>query len=207
MAFPECTSDADCETDPEAGPGYFCGSTLPPADSNYYENPADSLPGRTVFLQTGAYSRMIFDGQSVLHLPATYHPQLMTDITIFAVVSQASENDGYIVGKGVNDRMRDFGLYLRSGSDQIWLAYGAKDTGDGFREILYFRGFDISSDNGTFHSIAAVVDSAGSRAVLYIDGIAVSLQAPLLSPPEFRPGVSVVISCTHECYQLLIVVP
>ncbi len=113
----------------------------------------------------------------------------MTDITIFAVVSQAVGNDGYVVGKGVNDRMRDFGLYLRSSQKQVWLAYGAQDNGDGFREILSFKDIDVSSSDGAFHSVAAVVDSAGSRAVIYIDGVAVSLQAPLPSPPEFKPGV------------------
>ncbi len=198
-----CTSDSDCETDPEAGPGYFCGSTLPPYGSNYFENPANALPGTTLFLQTGAYSQMTFDGQSVLHLPALYHPPLMSDITIFAVVSQELGNNGYVVGKGVNDRVRDFGLYLRSSKEQVWVAYGAQDTGEGFRAILYFHGIDLSSANGTFHSVAAVVDSAASRAVLYVDGVAVSLQAPLPSPPEFRPGVtflslSILFTCTEN---------
>ena len=183
-----CNSDADCETAPEAGPGYFCGSALPPYGSNYYDNRANIIPGRTIFLQTGEFAEMQFDGQSVIALPATYHPPLMTDMTVFATVRQQPGNDGYIVGKGVNDRLRDFGLYLRGSKRTVWLAYGAEGINPGFREILFF--YDVAVDDGNYHSIAAVIDSSGNRAVLYIDGKAVGLQAPLPSPPEFRPGVS-----------------
>ena len=113
----------------------------------------------------------------------------MSDLTIFATVCQDAENDGYIVGKGINDRMRDFGLYLRSSRRTVWLAYGTRGSNTtGFREILFF--YNVTLADGGCHSIAAVVDSAGNRAVLYRDGQAVGLRSPLPSVPEFRPGVS-----------------
>ena len=175
----ECTSDSDCAT------GYFCGSKLPPYGSNFYDNPGAVLPGQTMFLQQ---TMMGFDGSSVVSLPANSHPALVTDLTIFATVCQDVGNDGYVVGKGVNDRMRDFGLYLRSSKRTIWLAYGAEGNTPGFREILFF--YDVSVADGSCHSVTAVVDSASNRAVLYIDGKAVGLRFPLPSFPEFRPGVS-----------------
>lgn len=131
---------------------------------------------------------MGFDGESVISLPASSHPPLVSDLTVFATVCQDLGNDGYVVGKGVNDRMRDFGLYLRSSKRTIWLAYGAQGGSSGFREILFF--YDVSVADGSCHSVSAVIDSAGNRAVLYIDGEAVGLRAPLPSVPEFRPGVS-----------------
>ena len=131
---------------------------------------------------------MGFNGESVVSLPASSHPPLVSDITIFAVVCQEAQNDGYVVGKGINDRIRDFGLYLRSSKRTIWLAYGAEGPTDGFREILFF--YNVSIADGSCHSIAAVVDSSANKAVLYIDGAAVGLRAPLPSTPEFRPQVS-----------------
>ena len=143
------------------------------------------MPGQTMFLQQ---TTMGFDGSSVVSLPANSHPSLVTDLTIFATVCQDIGNDGYVVGKGVNDRMRDFGLYLRSSKRTIWLAYGAEGNTPGFREILFF--YDVSVADGSCHTVSAVVDSASNRAVLYIDGKAVGLRSPLPSFPEFRPGVS-----------------
>ena len=175
-----CSSDDDCS------PNYFCGSELPGDGTNYFENPSSSLPGEGMFLQEPA---MILDGESIVSLSATQHPDLASDICIFAVVQQESGNDGYVVGKGVNDRLRDFGLYLRSSRKTIWLAYGANSQGEGFREILFF--YNVSVADGNRHSIAAVVDSSANRAVLYIDGEVAGQHTPLPSLPTFRPGVSI----------------
>ena len=136
---------------------------------------------------------MGFDGTSVISLPTTANPPLATDLTIFATVCQDVGNDGYVVGKGINDRMRDFGLYLRSTKQTVWLAYGADGTTPGFREILFF--YNVTVADGNCHSVAAVIDSAANRAVLYIDGEAVGIRAPLPSVPEFRSYVSL---CTKE---------
>ena len=131
---------------------------------------------------------MGFDGTSIISLPTTSNPPLSTDLTIFATVCQDVGNDGYVVGKGINDRMRDFGLYLRSTKKTVWLAYGADGTTPGFREILFF--YNVTVADGACHSVSAVIDSASNRAVLYIDGEAVGIRAPLPSVPEFRPYVS-----------------
>ena len=130
---------------------------------------------------------MQLDGQSVVALPATLHPQLSSDLSIFATVCQEPGNDGYVVGKGTNDRIRDFGLYLRSSKQSVWLAYGADSSGEAFREILIFNNVLVA--DGKCHSVSAVVDSSINRAILYIDG-EVTESKSLPSTPEFRPGVS-----------------
>lgn len=173
-----CTKDSDCSS------GYFCGGELPSGGSNYFENPELSLPGENSFLQEPA---LLFNGEEIVTLPADYQPQISSDLTIFAVVTQEKGNDGYVVGKGLNDRMRDFGLYLRSSQQLVWLAYGADEGGDGFREILYFDHVDIA--DGKSHTVGAVISGSANRAVLYVDGKAVSQKSSLPSVPTFRPGV------------------
>ena len=115
-------------------------------------------------------------------------PDLVSDLTIFAVVRQEPGNDGYIVGKGQNDKMRDFGLYLRSTKRTVWFAYGADENGRGFREIMFF--YNITVADGNEHSIAAVIDSSANRANLYVDGVLAAQQSPLPATPTFRPEVS-----------------
>ena len=176
----ECSSDSDCM------PDYFCGSPQPSYGKNYYDNPGGTIPGQVMFLQQNA---MGFDGTSVISLPTSSNPPLATDLTIFATVCQDIGNDGYVIGKGINDRMRDFGLYLRSTKQTVWLAYGADGATPGFREILFF--YNVTVADGGCHSVSAVIDSASNRAVLYIDGEAVGIRAPLPSVPEFRPNVSI----------------
>ena len=131
---------------------------------------------------------MIFDGMSLVSLPATFHPPSVTELTIFSTVCQTPGNDGYVVGKGVNDRMRDFGLYLRSTKKTIWLAYGVGGDNPGFRDIIFF--YNVSIADGNCHSVAAVIDSAANSAFLYIDGRVVGHNKPLNSTANFRPGVS-----------------
>ena len=174
-----CTGDGDCST------GYFCGSELPYGDSNYFENPDLSLPGDNHFLLENT---MQFNGEQIVSLSADYQPQISSELTIFAMVTQDADNDGYVVGKGINDRLRDFGLYLRSSQNTVWLAYGADEEGEGFREILFF--YDVNIADGLPHTIGAVISGPANRAVLYVDGIPVRQRSPLPSVPTFRPGVS-----------------
>lgn len=171
--------DTDCSS------GYFCGSKLPLNASNYFQNPSANLPGENMYLQE---TPMALDGLSVVAVTARNHPNLASDLTIFAVVRQEPNNDGYLVGKGINDRMRDFGLYLRSSKRTVWLAYGSDEGGKGFRDILFF--YDVSVADGKFHSVTAVVESSVSKATLYIDGEVVGTRT-LPSTPQFRPGVSI----------------
>ena len=179
-------------------PDYFCGGPLPAYGQNQYNNPGGAIPGQVMFLQQNA---MGFDGTSVISLPTTSNPPLTTDVTIFATVCQDIGNDGYVVGKGVNDRMRDFGLYLRSTKQTVWLAYGADGTTPGFREILFF--YNVTVADGGCHSVAAVIDSASNRAVLYIDGEAVGIRAPLPSVPEFRSYVGLAFCMSTLCAKFL----
>ena len=143
-----------------------------------------------MFLQQNT---MQLNGRTVVPLANTLHPQLTSDLTIFATVCQEPGNDGYVVGKGVNDRVRDFGLYLRSSKQTVWLAYGYTDEENEenevsrFREILFFT--DILVADGSCHSVASVIDHSLNRAVLYVDGRAAGSKA-LPSTPEFLPEVS-----------------
>lgn len=177
----ECTGDEKCSS------GYFCGSPLPKYGSNYFDHVGEAFEGDSTFLQKNT---MEFDGKTVMPLPNTLHPQLSSDLTIFATVCQNEGNDGYIVGKGLNDRVRDFGLYFRSRRRTVWLAYGYNDGSvgdeDRFREILFFT--DVLIADGSCHSIASVIDHSSNRAILYIDGIAVGTKM-LPSTPEFIPEV------------------
>lgn len=131
---------------------------------------------------------MVFDGETIVPLPANFTEEITNDITIFAIVRQDPDNDGYLVGKGLNDLMRDFGLYLRSSKRTVWLAYGTDGVTTGFRDILFF--YNVSVADGAYHSVAAVIDSSISRAVLYIDGVVVAQRTPLPNVPEFRASVS-----------------
>lgn len=136
---------------------------------------------------------MQFNGKTVIPLANTAHPQLTSDLSIFTTVCQEPGNDGYVVGKGVNDRVRDFGLYLRSSRQTVWLAYGYADEDAGedessrFREILFFTNVLVA--DGKCHSVASVIDHSINRAVLYIDGKAAGSKT-LPSTPEFLPEVS-----------------
>lgn len=191
---PECTADSDCPST------HFCGSALPAYGSNFYDNSGVTISGETVFLQQ---SEMSFDGQSIISLSTSLTRSISNHITIFATVRQNPGNDGYIVGKGINDRMRDFGLYFRSTKRTVWLAYGSDGVSPGFREILFF--YNISIADGNPHSIAAVIDSTVNRAVLYIDGQVAAQRTSLPSIPEFRPEVSIVLT-GHTLYVYSLIV-
>lgn len=171
-------SDLECTDD------YFCGSEQPFNGSNYFENSLRKVSGETVFLQD---TSVVLDGEDVVTLPAKDAPTLNSDITIFGVVFQEPNNDGYVIGKGINGNLRDFGLYLRSSRKTVWLVYGADNHGIGYKEIVFFHNVTVA--DGKYHSVAAVVDSTANRTQLYIDGIVVGQQSPLPSLPTFRPGV------------------
>uniref|UniRef100_A0A1X7SX32 Kazal-like domain-containing protein n=1 Tax=Amphimedon queenslandica TaxID=400682 RepID=A0A1X7SX32_AMPQE len=179
-----CTSDSTCQ------PNYYCSSgTIPTDNSNYYQNSDKSLPGQSVFLQENL---MHFSGESITRtnvLPVHEVPGLVSDLTIFAIVNQEPGNDGYVIGKGLNDKMRDFGLYLRSSKSTIWLAYGSDDKGVGFHGIVFF--YDVNVADGNEHSVTAIIDGSANSASLYIDGVLRGYQCPLPVKPAFRPDYNI----------------
>ncbi|XP_019858829.1 PREDICTED: protein eyes shut homolog [Amphimedon queenslandica] len=179
-----CTSDSTCQ------PNYYCSSgTIPNDNSNYYQNSDKSLPGQSVFLQENL---MHFSEESITRtnvLPVHKVPDLVSDLTIFAIVTQEPGNDGYVIGKGLNDKMRDFGLYLRSSKSTIWVAYGSDDKGVGFHDIVFF--YDVNVADGNEHSVTAVIDGSASSASLYIDGVLRGYQCPLPVKPAFRPDYNI----------------
>ena len=175
--FIECR-DGVCED------GYYCGSPLPRYGNNDFTHPNSIIPGNVIFLQKDP---QYFSGMNMTVLSADFHPQLIADLTIFATVNQEPGNDGYVVAKGRNDRIRDFGLYLRSSLKTIWLVYAVGSDIEEFAEILVFT--DVSVDDRNDHSVAVVIDIAINQAILYIDGVAKNSKT-LPSIPVFRPGVS-----------------
>ena len=175
-AFSVCTTDDDCL------PSQFCGVREYPINGGSYYQRSDSvLPGDMTVL---VYNDTLFNGVIVEHKPVEDHPDVTNDITIFAVVQQSTGNDGYIVAKGLNDQSRDFGVYLRSNEQQVWVPYR---TAGGSRDIIIFN--DIVVADNTFHSVTAVIDSINNRCILYLDGNVVDTKA-LKGKPEFNPGVS-----------------
>lgn len=184
FSISECSANSDCPT------SHYCSGPLPRYGSNFYDNPGSLVSEGATFLQQ---NQMVFDGQTVLSLPTNFTEEITNDLSIFATVCQDQGNDGYVVGKGVNDLMRDFGLYLRSSKRTVWLAYGSDGVSPGFREILFF--YNITVADGACHSVAAVIDSSISRAVLYVDGVVVGQRTSLPSMPEFRASVSLLYEC------------
>lgn len=172
-----------CETDDDCLPTQFCGVQEFPNNGSYYQRSESVLPGDITVLVS---SDTLFDGTIVEHRPVDDHPDIMKDITVFGVVQQTVNNDGYIVAKGVNDQFRDFGVYLRSSKQQIWVPYR---TVGGSRDIIIFNDVVIADGSPAFHSIAAVVDNTNNRCILYLDGNVVDTK-PLIGEPEFNPGVS-----------------
>ena len=175
-----------CRTDEDCLSNQFCGvQEFPSNGGSYYQRTDLVLPGDMTVLVS---NDTLFDGIVVEHKPVDDHPEVTKDITIFGVVQQTIDNDGYIVAKGLNDQFRDFGMYLRSSKQQVWVPYR---TAGGSRDIIIFDDV-VVADNNSFHSVAAVVDNVNNRCILYLDGNVVDTK-PLVGEPEFNPGVSIVI--------------
>lgn len=173
-----------------------------PSNGSYYQSNETVLPGDMTVLVS---NDTLFNGMIVEHKPVDDHPDVMKDVTIFGVVQQIVGNDGYIVAKGINDQIRDFGVYLRSSKQQIWVPYR---TVGGSRDIIIFNDV-VVADSSAFHSVAAVVDSVNNRCILYLDGNVVDTKS-LIGEPEFNPGVShrICIVANHyyskQCSTLMI---
>ena len=103
------------------------------------------------------------------------------DVTIITYVQQDDSNTGYVIAKGFDDEMRDWGLLLAY--NRIALIYR---TDMGSYETVTFSGVTVA--DGRNHSVAAIIDSKNNQAVISVDGDVST--AVLNQQPEFRPGVS-----------------
>lgn len=103
------------------------------------------------------------------------------DVTIITYVQQDESNSGYVIAKGFDDAMRDWGLLLAY--NRIVLTYR---TDKGPYETVTFNGVTVA--DGRNHSVAAVIDSRNGQAIISVDGDVST--AALNQQPEFRPGVS-----------------
>ena len=103
------------------------------------------------------------------------------DVTIITYVQQDDSNTGYVIAKGFDDEMRDWGLLLAY--NRIALTYR---TDKGPYETITFSGVTVA--DGRNHSVAAIIDSTNQQAIISVDGDVST--AALNQQPEFRPGVS-----------------
>ncbi|XP_065894203.1 uncharacterized protein [Dysidea avara] len=171
---PICTSDDDCRE------GSYCGEELPSYISEgYLESDASTISGEeTSYISSSTK----FDGLTVITRPATDHPDLDRDLTIFAILQQDSDNDGYVIAKGADRSTVDWALYLQSSESQITLSYR---TVNGTTYMITFMNVAIADVYN--HSVSAVIDGTNSRALLFIDGEIVGVEEDI---PEcqFQPG-------------------
>lgn len=175
-----CTTDNDC-----FGSG-FCGSAIPSYGSNYFESDIVDIPGEeTTFISQAEQ----FDGLRIIRRPATEHPDLDMDLTIITYIQQDVSNTGYVIAKGFNDQMRDWGLLLAY--NRIEIVYR---TNTGSYETIRFSSVTVA--DGRNHSVSAVIDSTNNQAFISVDGVVST--AVLNQQPKFQPGVSLRIRSTHN---------
>ena len=183
----ECSVNSDCSS------GYACGEYL--SRDGHSLLPAVFDPYFHGFKYALVEQETYFSGSNPITISITKRPILTLDLTIFVKFQQVSDNEGYVVAKGVSAHARDFGLYLRGTSDTVWFVYKSKT---GFHEYAIFS--DIIVDDGLDHTMAAVLLQAdNSRFVyLYVDGIprgCVKIKSRVVFTPEInrltvggRPG-------------------
>ena len=156
----ECSTNADCAS------GYACGEYLSRDGHSFL--PAVFDPYFHGFKYALVETETEFIGANPITISITKRPILTLDLTIFVKFKQNSNNEGYVVAKGVSAHARDFGLYLRGTSDTVWFVYKSKT---GFHDYAIFS--DIAVDDGQVHTMAAVLlQSDKFRFVyLYVDGL------------------------------------
>ena len=180
-----CTKDDDCIDD-----DYFCGEEQPAYTSiGYLEPESDTISGeKTTYISTP----IKFDGLTAMRKPGTDHPNLDNDLTIFTILQQDLQNDGYVIVKGVDKVDRDWALYTKLSHGEIYLSYR---TNDQTTNVITFSNLEIN--DGKEHTIATVISGIKSiadedigRALLYIDGVLVGVEEQI-EQPKFQPGVSI----------------
>ena len=128
----------------------------------------------------------------VIRKPGTDHPDLDSDLTIFTILQQNLQNNGYVIAKGVDRVNIDWALYLQSEQNQIKLSYRTID-----QRINVITFSNLEFGDGKEHTIAAVISGIKSiagndigRAILYIDGVLVGVHEQI-KHPKFQPRVSI----------------
>ena len=156
----ECSTNADCAS------GYTCGEYLSRDGHSFL--PAVFDPYFHGFKYALVETETAFNGNNPITISITKRPILTLDLTIFVKFKQNSNNEGYVVAKGVSAHARDFGLYLRGTSDTVWFVYKSKT---GFHDYAIFH--NIKVDDGQTHTMVAVLlQSDNFRFVcLYVDGL------------------------------------
>lgn len=167
---PICTTDDDC-----FGSG-FCGNAIPSYGSNYFESDIVEIPGEE---STYISQAERFDGVRIIRRPATDHPNLDTGLTITTYIQQDPSNSGYVIAKGFDDQMRDWGLLLAY--NRIAIVYR---TNTGSYETVTFSGITVA--DGYNYSVSAVIDGTNNQAFISVNGEVTAIT--LNRQPEFRPG-------------------
>lgn len=122
-----------------------------------------------------------FDGLRIIRRPATDHPDLDMALTIVAYVQQDDYNTGYVIAKGYDDQMRDWGLLLAYNRIDLVYRINAESY-----ETITFSGVTVA--DGQDHFIAAVIDSTKDQVFISVDEVITT--AVLNHQPKFQPGVS-----------------
>ena len=155
-----CRDYSDCLAGAE-----FCYGPLPDDGTSIIPDPSLNLIGSGHLyvdtLHDFSQSRLTF-----LTVPSTDHPALTPDLTIFGLFNQIPDNDAYLIAKGHDSVMRDFGLYLRGSHNATWLVYS--NTLGNYSTQIFIHEKEV--DDGNFHTIAATIDTNTGRASLYVDG-------------------------------------
>lgn len=180
-----CTTDDDC-----FGSG-FCGNAIPSYGSNYFESDIVDIPGEE---STYISKAERFDGLRIIRRPATDHPNLDMDLTITTYIQQDPSNSGYVIAKGFDDQMRDWGLLLAY--NRIAIVYR---TNTGSYETVTFSGITVA--DGYNYSVSAVIDGTNNQAFISVNGEVTAIT--LNRQPEFRPGVSCLYICSHNSTLIL----
>ena len=141
----------------------------------------------------------------VMKRPGTDHPNLDSDLTIFTILQQDLQNNGYVIAKGVDRVNRDWALYLQSPQNQVILSYRT------YRKTSIITFNNLEFGDGKEHTIAAVIsgiksvaDNKISRALLYIDGILVGVQEQI-EQPKFQPGVRLSYNVSYMLCNYIII--
>lgn len=178
----ECESDTECDR-ALLGPAICGGFQFPRYGQNFYERSDSRIAGMLQYLQQDP---MEFDFNTPPRLiPSNEYPDVTKDLTIFALIRQEVDNDGYVVAKGSSSSNRDYGLYLASRDNFVTLLY--RTINGTFHRFLFHNVAVAGMGPST---VAAIVDSERGRAELFINGTSVGRRR-LEVEPQFQPQVSV----------------